>query len=133
MIANTSKLRLIAIRRTTSRNMGDQRVLDLPIIGWEGNPLRPVVVAALDPTDVLRIVDPDAKCWFSLDGVMFDTYARAAAEAWEPMPEQAVPALTVPGVGAAGTDLDNWGVGQQPERPRWRPGSTEGGVPRGHR
>lgn len=117
MIANTSKLRLIAIRRTTSGNQADHRTLDLPIIGWEDRDGRPwpVVVAALDPTDVLRLFDPDAKCWFSMSGEMFRTYAEASAEAWRG-PQQPEASLAAPVIG--GMAADHYGIGQEPARHR---------------
>jgi hypothetical protein len=77
----------------------------------------------LDPTDVLRLFDPDSKVWFSLEGEMFDSYAKAAAEAWRPQEgaqEAAEPAEP---------EVDPFGVGQEPQRPRWRPAASIGGDP----
>ena len=133
MIANTSKLRLLALRRTTSGNQADRRELDLPIVAWverDGRPW-PVVVASLDDTDVLRIFDPDTKTWFSMSGQMFTTFAQASAEAWEPTKPEPV-GLTVPGVGPVGLAAgDHWGTGQTPigHRPTSGPRSPSRNLP----
>jgi len=133
VIANTSRLRLLAIRRTTSSNSADHRLLDLPIVAWrdDGGRLVPVVVAALDPDDLLRLFDPDQKVWYSLTGERFESYAAASREAWAEKPSEAAPALTEPSIGPVAEDA--FGVGQTPSMPRWRVPSSVGGDPPRHR